>query len=251
MSKRIETKTILAVTAIIVIVGGLIFKKRKQEEAEGCVFLLLFCSVVFCSLLPLLTLNATTFSVKITLPVWAIQSYDSYQAREYKTDEDCMALAIELSARNMQKGTGGPFGAAIFERSSDGTLSLYAIGTNRVTELNNSTLHGEMMAIQFAQKKRNNYTLKAQDGFPKYELFTSCSPCIQCLGACFWSGISRLVCGATKDDAEAIGFDEGPVFEASYEHLRETGIQTQFECLREQANKVLQDYAKSGVIYNP
>ena len=37
------------------------------------------------------------------------------------------------------------------------------------------------------------------------------------LGAILWSGrVSRIVTAATKDDAQSIGFDEGPVSEESY-----------------------------------
>lgn len=91
-----------------------------------------------------------------------------------------------------------------------------------------------------------------QDGKSKrrFELFTSCEPCAMCLGATFWSGVSRMVCGATKEDAEAIGFNEGPVFEASYDHLREAGIEVTRRVLQKEAAKVLQDYGESGLIYN-
>jgi hypothetical protein len=45
-----------------------------------------------------------------------------------------------------------------------------------------------------------------------------------CLGAILWSGIPRVVFAARREDAEAIGFDAGPVFPASVAYLRGRGI---------------------------
>jgi len=84
----------------------------------------------------------------------------------------------------------------------------------------------------------------------QFELFTSCEPCAMCLGATLWSGVSRLVCGATKDDAQAIGFDEGPVYEESYRHLEKCGVGVTRNVLTEEAAGVLRRYGNSGLIYN-
>ena len=71
-----------------------------------------------------------------------------------------------------------------------------------------------------------------------------------CLGATLWSGVSRIVCGATKDDAQAIGFDEGPVYESSYAHLESCGVSVDRNVMREEARSVLNLYAERGLIYN-
>jgi len=71
-----------------------------------------------------------------------------------------------------------------------------------------------------------------------------------CLGATLWSGVSRIVCAATKADAESIGFNEGPVFEASYQHLKDAGIEVTKSVLQKEAAKVLQEYGSKGLIYN-
>eukprot|EP00804_Cyclotella_cryptica_P004912 CCRYP_004971-RB/>CCRYP_004971-RB protein AED:0.34 eAED:0.34 QI:0/0/0/1/0/0/2/0/171 len=167
-----------------------------------------------------------------------------------------MSLAIHLSDRNITEGTGGPFGAAIFERHEDEVMGSYctlvSIGMNRVVTLGNSTLHGETVAIQLAQRRVGTYTLRIdEDGGRSFELFTSCEPCAMCLGATLWSGVTRIVCGATKDDAQSIGFDEGPVFEESYKHLEKAGINVTRNVLRAEAAKVLQRYGCGcGPIYN-
>mmetsp|Transcript_23373 Transcript_23373/g.39664 ORF Transcript_23373/g.39664 Transcript_23373/m.39664 type:complete len:164 (-) Transcript_23373:127-618(-) len=162
-----------------------------------------------------------------------------------------MALAVELSATNVRKGTGGPFGCAIFERDvKTGEMKLTSVGMNQVVTLNNSALHGEMLAIQFAQMKLHTYSLQNATPGKEYEMFTSCEPCCMCLGGTLWSGVSRIVCAATKADATAIGFDEGPVNDDSYAHLEKAGIMVTKNVLRDEANKVLQNYGKNGVLYN-
>lgn len=193
-----------------------------------------------------------TFSVVISLPGWLYKYQASLKDKEFKSDEEMMDVAIEIAAKNVEHDTGGPFGTAIFERCKQtGSTKLVSVGANRVTALNNSTLHGETVAIQFVQKKLNTFSLR-QTGTTtskEYILCTSCEPCVMCLGATLWSGVDMLVCGATKANAEAIGFNEGPVFEESYKQLEETGCKVKRKVLQEKGAKVLTDYAKSGIIY--
>lgn len=199
-------------------------------------------------------------TVTIKLPSWANEEIKKYKNKIFQTDEEMMTLAIHLSSRNVAEGTGGPFGSAVFERTylNDGsdasTARLISVGMNRVVPLSNSTLHGETVAIQMAQKKIGNFSLRnvpnAKKKIREFELFTSCEPCAMCLGATLWSGVSRIVCAATKDDAQAIGFDEGPVFEQSYQHLRNSGIAVTKNVMRKEAAAILKKYGEMGLIYN-
>ncbi|KAL3757468.1 hypothetical protein ACHAWU_006675 [Discostella pseudostelligera] len=214
-----------------------------------------------------------------------------YAHHKFTSDNEMMFIAISLSDANVTMNSGGPFGAAIFERhyycenvategddvdnSTSSPASSYctlvSIGMNRVVPLNNSTCHGEMVAIQLAQKKMGSFTLnmmttsededaggentnegknKQQPRQRQFELFTSCEPCAMCLGATLWSGVSRIVCAATKDDAQEIGFDEGPVYESSYTHLENCGVKVSRGVMREEAQRVLRRYAETGLIYN-
>jgi tRNA(Arg) A34 adenosine deaminase TadA len=71
-----------------------------------------------------------------------------------------------------------------------------------------------------------------------------------CLGATLWSGVRGLVCGATRDDAIAVGFDEGPVFAESWAYLERRGVGIRRGVLREEAAAVLQLYReRGGAIY--
>ena len=155
-------------------------------------------------------MSDTRSAVLVDIPDWIGDVVD--WGKVHTTDEDRMRLAIELARQNVLRGTGGPFGAAIFERSTGALLSA---GVNSVVRLNNSTLHAEMLAIVMAQHRIGSYTLA---GSPQasYELFSSCDPCAMCLGAVLWSGLRRMVTGADRDDATALSFEEGPVFPQSY-----------------------------------
>jgi tRNA(Arg) A34 adenosine deaminase TadA len=190
-------------------------------------------------------LRTTAPVVYVDLPDWVPDVVDG--ARAYRDDESKMRLAIAVSRANVEHGTGGPFGAAIFERASG---RLVAVGMNSVVRLNNSALHGEMVAFMMAQREVGTYSLSAP-GQPDHELFTSCEPCAMCLGATLWSGVRRVVYGAGREDASRLNFEEGPVFPASYAYLEERGIEIVRDLLRDEARAVLELYrAKNGKIYN-
>lgn len=181
----------------------------------------------------------------VSLPAW-VRDAVSYDV-PYTTDDEKMRLAIRLADENVARGTGGPFGAAVFEKGSG---QLIAVGVNSVVRLNNCTLHAEMVAYQLAQKRIASYTLSAE-GHPEHELFTSCEPCAMCLGATLWSGVQRVVIAASRDDAIAIGFDEGPVFSESYAYLKERGVEVVHGVLRAEGRAVLERYkAMGGPVYN-
>ncbi len=187
-----------------------------------------------------------TSSLVITLPPWAELAVD--WTRPYEGDDEKMRLAVALARINVECDTGGPFGAAVFEH---GTGRLVGIGVNCVLRLNCSALHAEVVALMLAEQERHSFTLAAP-GLPAHELVTSCEPCAMCLGATLWSGVKRLVCGATREDATRLGFDEGPVFPASYEYLAHAGIEIVREVRRDEARAVLELYRnRSGSIYNP
>jgi len=183
--------------------------------------------------------------VEIEYPEWvdSVAKWDE----PYESSEDKMRLAIAISRMNVDRGDGGPFGAAIFEAA---TGSLVAVGMNSVVRYNNCTLHGEMVAFMLAQRRVGSFTLNAPT-LPIHELYTSCEPCAMCLGATLWSGVRRVVYGAAREDASRLNFEEGPVFPESYQYLEARGIEIVRNVLRDEARAVLDAYrAKSGRIYN-
>jgi tRNA(Arg) A34 adenosine deaminase TadA len=182
--------------------------------------------------------------INIKYPTWLAGAIDWEQ--QYPEDGDKMAVAILLSRLNVTHSTGEPFGAAIF-RSVDGRL--VSVGMSQVVHQNNSILHAEVMAIMLAEQRFQTFNLRV--GGHRHELFSSCEPCAMCLGATHWSSVTRLVCGATREDAQQIGLDEGPVFPASYQYLEERGVTIIRGVQREAARAVIEAYAVGGgLIHN-
>ena len=183
--------------------------------------------------------------VLISNPDWLNDIVDWSQ--RLTSDDDRMRLAVRLARENVERETGGPFGAIVVERESGAVVGA---GVNSVVRLQNCTLHAEMVAIMMAQQRRESYTLNAPN-LPVHELVTSCDPCAMCLGAALWSGVRRIVCGAAREDATKLQFEEGPVFPQSYAYLRERGIEIARGVLRQEASQVLELYrSKRGPIYN-
>lgn len=182
--------------------------------------------------------------LRITNPDW-LDELVSWE-RPYPDDDARMALVVSLARANVERELGGPFGAAVFERESG---RLVGAGVNRVQQLGNCVLHAETLAIMMAQSRVGSFTFDAL-GLPAHELVTSCEPCAMCLGATLWSGASRLVYGALREDATAAGFDEGPVFAESHDYLRARGIEIVGGVRRADARAVLELYVRSGgVVY--
>jgi tRNA(Arg) A34 adenosine deaminase TadA len=157
-----------------------------------------------------------------------------------------MKLAVALAAENVRHSTGGPFGAIVVAENGN---RLLGAGVNLVTASGLSLAHAEIMAISLAQSAIGSWNLGA-DG--PVELVTSCEPCAMCFGAVPWSGVTSLVWGARKEDAEAAGFDEGDKPAVWERSLAKRGIRTSGEILREEAAAVLAAYADTdGAIYHP
>ncbi len=185
-------------------------------------------------------------SVTLRLPDWIGEVIADLDLT-YPTIEDRMWLAVELSRESSHRGTGGPFGAAIFDRE---TNKLLAPGVNLVLSSGYSFAHAEMVAIMVAQQLVGDFDLGGE-GQPSYELVASTEPCSMCFGAIPWSGVRHLVCGARGEDAAAVGFDEGTKPAEWVRALEERGITVERDALRDEAASVLWEYAeRGGEIYN-
>lgn len=155
-----------------------------------------------------------------------------------------MTAVIALAEENVRRG-GGPFGAAVFDCASGRCV---AVGVNRVVTGRCSHLHAEMVVLARAQQALGTHDLATAG---RFVLFTSVEPCAMCLGAVVWSGVARLVCGATGADAEDVGFDEGPKHADWPGALMQRGIRVRRQLLRPRARAVLRAYAAAGgLIYN-
>ena len=184
-------------------------------------------------------------SLRIDLPAWLAEA--ASQCAPLAGDEARMAFVIGLARRNVETRSGGPFAAAVFESASG---RLLAAATNLVVASRCSAAHAEILALSLAQQVRGRFDLGAA-GMPACDLVSSVEPCTMCAGAVLWSGVRRLVCGASGEDACAIGFDEGPKHPDWANELRGRGIEVVDGVLRPQAVAVLEHYrAGGGHIYN-
>jgi len=157
-----------------------------------------------------------------------------------------MALAVALSEENVRRGTGGPFGAIVVE---EGESRLLGAGVNLVTSAGLSIAHAEIIALSVAQAAIGGWNLHHAG---RVQLVTSCEPCAMCYGAVPWSGVTSLVWGARKADAEREGFDEGEKPDDWVEALERRGIAVIGDVLREEAAAVLTHYVRgNGAIYHP
>ncbi|MFN3703913.1 nucleoside deaminase [Thermomonas sp.] len=175
----------------------------------------------------------------LTLPVWVMEL--DVAGRDFSTDEAKVALAIELSRHNVERQSGGPFGAAVFSPQHQ----LVAVGVNRVVRQSCSVAHAEMMAYMLAQQRLQQFRLNAIGG--PITLATSAQPCCQCYGATLWAGIDRLLIGARAEDVMALTeFDEGPLPADWVGELAKRGIEVVRDVQRDAACAVLKAYGELG-----
>ena len=125
----------------------------------------------------------------VEMPDWLREIEAEHLGKVFGSDEEQLRFAIRLAEENVRRGTGGPFGAAIFG-AEDGRL--VAGGVNRVVPANQSWAHAEMTAFARAQNRLKNYSLK------DCVLASSCEPCAMCTGATPWSGVRKLIYGAPE-----------------------------------------------------
>jgi len=115
-------------------------------------------------------------------------------------DINMLSRAIELARENVRNG-GGPFGAVV---TRDGVIVGEAV--NQVIATPDPTAHAEVQAIRLAAKKLGTFDLTG------CTLYSSCEPCPMCLGAVYWSRISRVVYASDRSDAARAGFRDAQLY---------------------------------------
>jgi tRNA(Arg) A34 adenosine deaminase TadA len=174
-------------------------------------------------------------------PQWLVDTVDKAPVY-FPSLEERMAFVIRLAAGNIEEETGGPFGAAVFEKE---TGKLYTAGVNLVFSTNCSVLHAEIVALMMAHKRAGAFDLDDEQ-LPELQLVSSAEPCAMCLGAIPWSGIKSLVCGARDEDIRKIGFDEGAKPAAWIEELNKRRINVCRDVLRHDAIVVMERFIELG-----
>ncbi|MCL4264851.1 MAG: nucleoside deaminase [Anaerolineae bacterium] len=159
-----------------------------------------------------------------------------------------MTAVIRFSRLNMERNTGGPFAAGLFERDSG---RLVVIGVNRVVPQHCSSAHAEVVTLSLAQQKLGTFDLGGP-GMPAYQLVVNWRPCAMCYGAVVWSGVRSLAIAGSGPELETItGFDEGPIHPHWQTELEKRGIEVIDGVLAAEAVAVFEQFRESGaLVYN-
>lgn len=178
--------------------------------------------------------------IRIEYPGWVMRQVD--WTRVYPGHRDRMRVALLVARENVERKTGGPFGAAIFEADNG---RLVAVGIEQVNTHTNPLHHAEMFALAMAAKQLGSARLEGP-GMPDLELYTTAEPCPMCVGALLLSGIAGLVCGATIDDLSAAGYERLPDIGATFGDLMRLGVHVRTEVLRDEARDILRLFRAKG-----
>lgn len=189
-----------------------------------------------------------TNNIQLSVPEW-LQHELAKLPSHLPAVDDRMAAVIRFSRLNVERNTGGPFAAGVFERDSG---KLVVIGVNRVMANHCSSAHAEVMALSMAQAILGTHDLGAA-GLPSYQLVVNWRPCAMCYGAVIWSGIRSLaIAGDGHELEELTGFDEGPMRPDWAEQLRQRGIDVINHVQTDEACKVFKLFRDRGHhVYNP
>ncbi|WGK64505.1 nucleoside deaminase [Croceiramulus getboli] len=133
-----------------------------------------------------------------------------------------MQRAIALAREGKEKG-GGPFGAVIVKDDL-----IIAEAHNEVNIQQDCTLHAELLCIQRACE-----ALQSKD-LSDCILYTSCVPCMMCLGAAKWARFREIYYGAGAQDAKEYGFIYSDMYYERNEALRDLEF-NMYQLLREEA----------------
>lgn len=151
------------------------------------------------------------------------------------TDKEYMNIAIELS-----KKADYPYGAIIVK---DGEIIGRSDADTTVSKSGFS--HAELRAIEDAMNHLGGHL--CAEGGKGATIYSSCEPCAMCMGAILYTGISKLVYGATLEDSkecvnEILAHSKDVAEACSNRNIE---IVSEFE--REEAVKVLKEWKEKNL----
>jgi tRNA(Arg) A34 adenosine deaminase TadA len=113
-----------------------------------------------------------------------------------QSDASFMAEVIRFTMKSMKTETPVPFGALIVDTKTGEPLMM---ALNAVAAENDPSSHAELRTVRKACKKL------AKEGKGRslkgYTLYSTCEPCAMCMANILWSGLDRVVYGASIEDA--------------------------------------------------
>lgn len=124
-----------------------------------------------------------------------------------------MTAAISAARAGIVAGQ-TPFGCAI---ARDGRVLV--AGHNTVWRDGDPTRHAEVNVIGAACREAGSIELSGTT------LYATCEPCPMCFSAAHWARVSRVVFGASIEDARAAGFNELAIPSQRLRELAGTGVE--------------------------
>jgi guanine deaminase len=149
------------------------------------------------------------------------------------SDEDWMRQAIEAARAGIARGQ-TPFGACVVDADGREVVSAH----NVVWETTDVTAHAEVNAIRLACKKRGTIELAG------CTIYSTCEPCPMCFSACHWARMSRIVYGASIEDARRAGFNELAISNEEMKRLGGSGVAVVGSMLRDENTALFQEWLK-------
>lgn len=151
-------------------------------------------------------------------------------------DMSCMLRAIELS-KESAKHEESPFGAVVADNKCEKVLSE---GYNRTHSSKNPIRHAEIEAL-------NSLFINHPQSYGDLQLtlYSSCEPCLMCLGAAHYAGIKRIVFGVSVKEILQFGSDDPNYSSDPIMHISGMNIEIIGGVLRNEAIEILEDFSKN------
>lgn len=146
------------------------------------------------------------------------------------SDEKFMRLAIEKAREGIHSGQ-TPFGACIVKNGE-----VISCVHNIVLNSTDITAHAEINAIRQACRRLNTIDLSG------CSIYSTCEPCPMCFSACHWARISKVVFGASIEDAHDSGFNELHIPNKTLKELGESKIEIIADFLRDECLSVFHEW---------
>ena len=151
------------------------------------------------------------------------------------TDEEYINIVIEIS-----KKAPYPYGAVIVKDNQ-------IIGRSDAnTAVSKSAFsHAELVAIENAMEHLGGHL--CAEGGKGVTIYSSCEPCAMCMGAILYTGIERLVYGATLEDSKECVNEILAKAESVANACNNRNIEITHELEREKAVEVLKYWRKNNI----
>lgn len=132
--------------------------------------------------------------------------FDKYYDDINECVNDALSLASEYAKDGVERGIGGPFGAAIIQKQNKG-YKILVIARNTVLMEKDPTCHAEINAIKKASRILDRHELE------DCILVSTAKSCPMCISAACWSRIKEVKYVVDYDYSKKNGFIDKEIFQ--------------------------------------